>query len=224
MLRKLYEFLTDPGKEDEPKQPSVKNENLLLRGSAAGSRGAEKDVQIDTTENTWEKVPSFNVGFRPRPIQNGDLHTLTIGGKGYDLWFRKHWNMRSQIFEDLQERVYQIGERKYKGRETFTEKEDEVISNNERIWEDAYQSKVLAVYDSIPTFDSSDREWDSMKADYLIFDGEHIDAVRCHYGYKMGSIEVYERLFAADQEFRAWLERLDFPIEDIKWLDYSLWQ
>lgn len=216
MLRKLYEFLMGPRKEDKPKEPPVKNKNLPLPVDAAKKRVVQKNATM-----TEQFEPLRFAGPPPRPARDEGLRALTVGERKYDLRFKKHRSVYRDIWQDMQDTTYQIGKRKYLGRKTFSEKKVESISNNEVIWEDAYHSKVLAVYEPVPTFDSADREWDSMKVDYLIFDGEHIDIVHCHYGYKMGSIDVYEQLYAADSDFRPWLERLGFPAEGIKWLDNS---
>lgn len=82
---------------------------------------------------------------------------------------------------------------------------------------DAYGEKVLRTYEQIPTFDSGDREWDSMELEYLFFDGKHIHLVVMRGGYRIAKLTFYEKLLSADARMKPVFEKLGWPLEGIRW-------
>ena len=82
---------------------------------------------------------------------------------------------------------------------------------------DAYGEKVLRTYTDIPTFDSADREWDSMELEYLFFDGKHIQMVVLRGGYEIASLTFYENLLSADSRMKPVFEILGWPVDGIAW-------
>ena len=72
-----------------------------------------------------------------------------------------------------------------------------------------YQACVTEQTD-IPTFDSSDREWDSLHTEYLLFDTEECVLISCKSGYCIAQIEVYSGLISASKSIRPWFEKMGF--------------
>lgn len=110
--------------------------------------------------------------------------------------------------------AYQLGGRTYTGIKMACEYTEE-ISYGVLIGKDEFGGKILYEYSSIPFFDFSDRQWDSLAGSFLIFDGTNIDLLQFRRGYCVAEIEVYENLLEADEEMKSWLERLEFPTGEI---------
>lgn len=94
----------------------------------------------------------------------------------------------------------------------------EEIFKNVYLTADAYGEKVLRTYTEIPTFDSGDREWDSMELEYLFFDGKHIHLVVMRGGYRIAKLTFYEKLLRADVRMKPIFERLGWPMGCIEWI------
>jgi len=93
----------------------------------------------------------------------------------------------------------------------------EEIFENVYLTADAYGEKVLRTYTQIPTFDSGDREWDSMELEYLFYDGKHIHLVVMRGGYRIAKLTFYEKLLTADTRMKPVFEKLGWPMDDIVW-------
>lgn len=75
--------------------------------------------------------------------------------------------------------------------------------------------------EDIPTFDSEDREWDSVNQITLYEDAGEILLICCKHGYRIPRIEVYIGLVHATTEFAEWLKRLAYE-QDRKGLQEKL--
>ena len=145
-------------------------------------------------------------------------YRLTVCGTRYELEFEKHTDFVKPVGVDaLRGYIYFLNGRLYSDISTFRKKTLEELSEDVRIMEDAYRSRVLYVYDSIPTFDSGDRVWDSAKHDYLMFDGKNINLVMCRRGYKISRLEVYGKLLSAPEGMKQYFDKLQFPTDSILW-------
>lgn len=112
---------------------------------------------------------------------------------------------------------YTLNGRTYTDMSSFDVKDRENITDDIYISEDIYGSKVLCVFNAIPTFDSGDREWDSRMIEYLMFDGKDINLVVMRGGYKIANLTFYTKLLNADLELKPYLKKLSFPVEKVMW-------
>lgn len=77
---------------------------------------------------------------------------------------------------------YQVHGRNYVDISSF-EAEKVMEYTKDIVWfKDVYGYPVLALYESVPAFDTSDREWDGLRALYLVCDGTDIFGVYCMRG------------------------------------------
>lgn len=91
----------------------------------------------------------------------------------------------SHFDNELSGYKYTLNKRTYTDVSGFDVKDRKNITDNIYISEDIYGSKVLCVFNAVPTFDSGDREWDSKRIEYLMFDGRDINLVVMKGGYKL---------------------------------------
>lgn len=70
----------------------------------------------------------------------------------------------------------------------------------ENIWKfrDTLGNSVLAVYYSVPTFDSDDREWDSYGIYYIIQHNDRLFAIRKRGGYRLAKVSYFDHVSCAD--------------------------
>lgn len=113
--------------------------------------------------------------------------------------------------------TYKLNGRIYKDVSSFNSNIVEELFEDVMIREDIYGEKLLRVYHSIPTFDSSDREWDSASIYYLIFDGKNINLINMRGGYKIASLTFYENLLSADWSMKPYFDKLGWKCDGIKW-------
>ena len=66
----------------------------------------------------------------------------------------------------------------------------------------------LFSYEEIPTFDSGDREWDSMRHIAVYADESGINMLHCTHGYLLPRIQVYIGLWKSSPTFTEWLKLL----------------
>lgn len=95
----------------------------------------------------------------------------------------------------------------------------QALSKNVLLGKDAYGEGVLKTVTSVPTFDSSDLEWDSQVLEYLFFDGKHIHLVVVRRGYHIASLTFYETLLSADSRMQPLFQQLGWPTSGITWTD-----
>lgn len=70
-------------------------------------------------------------------------------------------------------------------------------------------TRFLYFFHDIPTFDSSDRDWDSCCQTAVYRRGEEICMIDCRHGYQIPRILVYIGLTESTPAFDEWLKRLD---------------
>ena len=114
--------------------------------------------------------------------------------------------------------TYRLNGRVYTDSRTLRSEPVWQVSDDVRVWRDAFGEPVLDVYTQIPTFDVYDREWDGALHEYLCFDGKDVDLVVTRGGYNLAYIEVYHGLKRAPAALRAWLERMGMPTGSVTWL------
>lgn len=119
--------------------------------------------------------------------------------------------------EALEGYTYSYNGRAYQDVASLWAEESESLSKNAFIGVDAYGGKVLKTYESIPTFDCADREWDSKEVKYLFFDGKNVHLVVMRGGYRIASLTFYENLQSADILLKPLFEKLGWPEMGIRW-------
>lgn len=112
--------------------------------------------------------------------------------------------------------TYSYNGRTYQDVQPFTTEPIEQLSENVSIARDTFGDMVLKRYTKIPTFDSSDREWDSAEIEYLMFDGKDIHLIIMHGGYRIAYLIFYEKLLTADAWMKPIFEKLGWPVMDIE--------
>ena len=141
-----------------------------------------------------------------------------LGGKGKITLEFRHQTRRADFgSKGLDGYTYSYNGRTYRDTESLRVAPMEEISKNVFLTADAYGEKVLRTYTQIPTFDSGDREWDSMELEYLFFDGKHIHLVVMRGGYRIAKLTFYEQLLSADMGLKPLFENLGWPTDNIRW-------
>ena len=120
--------------------------------------------------------------------------------------------------DDLEDYEYIYNGRRYRSVETLWAEMLEELSDSVFIGRDAYGEKVLRIRTGIPTFDDSDREWDSEEDEYLFFDGKDIHLVVMRGGYRIARLTFYEKLLTADLRLKPIFEKLGWPVNRIAWI------
>lgn len=113
--------------------------------------------------------------------------------------------------------TYSFNGRIYKDVQMFTTGTVERLCNHVGITKDTYGESVLRRYTEIPTFDSSDREWDSEEIEYLMYDGRNINLVVMRGGYRIANLTFYEKLQTADIRMKTIFEKLGWSTDGITW-------
>ena len=139
------------------------------------------------------------------------------GSQKITLEFRSTYS-KSGFGIDLEGYTYSFNGRTYRDVASLRVASLEEIFKNVYLTTDAYGEKVLRTYKQIPTFDSGDREWDSMELEYLFFDGKHIHLVVMRGGYRIAKLTFYERLLTADFCMKSIFEKLGWPMDGILWI------
>lgn len=134
----------------------------------------------------------------------------------YSLAFRSSRKKYSRG-SDLQGYTYSFNGRTYRDVESLWAETLEDLSKSVSIGKDAYGERVLKISHGIPTFDSSDREWDSEILENLMFDGKDVNLVIMRGGYKIAELTFYETLLAADSSLKPLFEKLGWPTGAINW-------
>ena len=119
---------------------------------------------------------------------------------------------RNSWSEGIYDCVYKVNGRQFKDLDctkgnaikTF----DEEHGNFFEIREYADGEKFLFHYHDIPTFDSGDREWDSICHVVVFRDNKGINLIHCQHGYKVPRILIYLNLKKSNAKFDKWLKQL----------------
>lgn len=139
------------------------------------------------------------------------------GQQKITLEFRSTYS-KSGFGIDLEGYTYSFNGRTYRDVASLRVASLEEIFKNVYLTADAYGEKVLRTYKQIPTFDSGDREWDSMELEYLFFDGKHIHLVVMRGGYRIAKLTFYEKLLRADVRMKPIFERLGWTMDCVEWI------
>jgi len=132
------------------------------------------------------------------------------------LGFQKRYK-KSNIWNGMEGYTYSFNGRTYEDVKAFTTATVEKLPPNVSIARDTFGEPVLRRYTEIPTFDSSDREWDSAEIEYLMFDGKNVNLVVMRGGYRIANLTFYEKLLTADSRMKPVFEKLGWPMDDIVW-------
>lgn len=111
------------------------------------------------------------------------------------------WQLHGRTFQDMSCLKGKVIKKFYTGREDY--------SYQLRQYEDG--KKFLFYSEEIPTFDSGDREWDSMKYRALFCDDYGVNLIHCHEGYKLPRISICVGLKKASAEVMRWLIYIGCP-------------
>ena len=113
--------------------------------------------------------------------------------------------------------TYTLNGRKYQDVESLWREPVEELCKNVEITTDDYGQKVLKTYTQIPTFDSSDREWDSKELEFLFSDGKNIHLVVMRGGYRIARLTFYVNLLSADSRLKPVFEKLGWSTDGVSW-------
>ena len=140
---------------------------------------------------------------------DGQENELTLG-------FQKRYKKKKH-FEGMDGYTYSFNGRSYTDVRAFQTEAIEWLSDNASIARDAFGDMVLRRRTEIPTFDSGDRDWDSVEIEYLFFDGKDIHLIVLRGGYHIAYLIFFEKLLTADSRMKPIFEKLNWPTESIRW-------
>lgn len=124
---------------------------------------------------------------------------------------------KSHLGKGMDGYTYSFNGRSYRDYESLWTEEAETIAPGVFLGRDIYGESVLGTRRNLPTFDSSDREWDSRVMEFLFFDGANVHLLVVRGGYKIATLTFYERLLSADSRMKPLFERLGWPLSGIGW-------
>lgn len=150
-------------------------------------------------------------------LQSPMPYTLKVDHQDLYLEFEQRYRRKNQ-FAGLDGYRYSFNGRTYCDVKSLWKESVEEIAENVQIVTDVYGEKVLKCYTQIPTFDSSDREWDSKEVEFLFFDGKDIHLVIMRGGYKIAHLTFYEKLLSADAAMKPLFKKLGWPESGIRWV------
>lgn len=75
--------------------------------------------------------------------------------------------------------------------------------------------EVLSIYESIPTFDSGDREWNSYQRIYIIREKNSYAGIYLTGGYRLADVKLYSGIDAGDEKTKNLLEQA-LPVKEEK--------
>lgn len=97
-----------------------------------------------------------------------------------------------------------------KRRGDFFKKEVLLNLNDDVIkYRDEKGREVLSIYESVPTFDSGDREWDSFRKIYIIKEKNSFTGVYLAGGYKLAGVLLYTNIECTDEKTKELLRKAD---------------
>ena len=87
-------------------------------------------------------------------------------------------------------------------------------SENVSKYRNEMNQPVLVLYESIPTFDSGDRMYDSYKELYIYVENHHLAALKIRGGYQLGEVLYYPEIFCADMDTVKLLQNMQIVQHD----------
>lgn len=181
--------------------------NRDLRGSAQNSRHMQGNKELKMTEKKGILILSGNavVNALSKPVY------LWAGkfDEDRELIFSKAYEIEPNHYgEGISNVTFRVHSRKFKDLSFLNGKTLQEYPDHNEIRRHADGTKFYFSYESIPTFDSGDREWDSMSHLAVYADDEGINMIHCRHGYAIPKIKVYIGLKKSIPAFNLWLERL----------------
>lgn len=155
--------------------------------------------------------------FRNPPLLTTMKLSLAGNSSKYSLLFQSACTMRNR-YGGMDGYTYSFNGRSYRDVDSLWTERIEDLTQDVSIGVDKFGEKVLRIHYSIPTFDSGDREWDSMYRLYLMFDGKDVHLVTMNGGYRIAKLTFYEKLLTADARMKPIFERLGWPTGCIEWI------
>lgn len=124
--------------------------------------------------------------------------------------FIRAYELENSAHDDIENCVYRVNGREFtdlsfaKGTLLENLKGDERNGVKLKQYEDG--TKFLLFHYNVPTFDSSDREYDGNCLAAVYRDDSGVKLIHCHYGYKLPRICFYLNLKKSNEEFDKLLE------------------
>lgn len=125
---------------------------------------------------------------------------LRIGG--YTFYYGKEQNLR----HDNNNFIYQF--RKYSA-DYFKKELLMELDKGIKKYRDEKGREVLSVYESIPTFDSCDREWNSYKQIYIVKKNGTFTGFYFTGGYHLADVKRYTHMECGDENTKNMLESME---------------
>ncbi len=130
-----------------------------------------------------------------------------------DLGFKRAYEICAEDWnKGIVDCVYSIHGRKFQDLSCM---EGKILQKFQDRYQDGYEvrehtdgTKFIFSCGIIPTFDSGDREWDSVGEIAIYADTEGIDLIHCNHGYKIPRIKVYIGLTRSTPAFTELLKYL----------------
>ena len=187
-------------------------------------------VWLKTPERVWKKAVKPHMDARKQELieklaqleqeyRQPVLYDLVLPAfreEAYGLAFQSS-HKKCAHGSDLTGYAYTLNGREYKDVRSFCKEKAEELSEGVYIRKDIYGEKCLSTYTSIPTFDESDRDWDSCVMKFLVFDGKDIHLIVMRGGYMIANLTFYEKLLSADAGLQPIFEKLGWPMEQVEW-------
>lgn len=85
---------------------------------------------------------------------------------------------------------------------------DHNITDSRMIFRNKAGQMALAIYVSVPTFDSGDREWDSYRKLFLVPEADGMTGYMVCGGYKIARIIAYQDIRCADEKTERFLDEV----------------
>lgn len=152
-----------------------------------------------------------------RPVPYEFTLPLDKDPQKFSLEFAERFCPKGDPGEDLTGFAYARNGRIYTDVSSLWAGETERLSEDAALGRDVYGEGVLRTHFAVPTFDSSDRLWDSKVLEYLMFDGRDMNLVVMRGGIKIASLTFYDRLLSADAGLKPYFEKLGWPTDGISW-------
>ena len=144
-------------------------------------------------------------------LDNSSFRFAGLVSEDRELCFREAYEIeRVDWGKGIQGCVYRVGSREFEDLSCMkgeTIRKLEIPDYELRLHADG--TRFLFQYEDIPTFDSSDREWDSTFNMCVYRDGETVVVIRCSHGYKIPRIRIFIGLEKSVEKFTRALRELD---------------
>ena len=163
------------------------------------------------------RMPISLVGQRNaylRPDEQTTFPFIMEDGTNIPLSFENAFVIDSRDhFTGLNDCTYRIGNRQFTGLSFARAQVLEQLPYDFtlRMHEDG--TKFLHLYEAIPAFDFSDRQFDSQSHIAIYAGGGMLNLIHCRCGYIVTSVRIFTGLKTIPQPFLPLISRLDFPVQ-----------